>query len=72
MSVGNHYIQFAISVVDGGITVDNDVMNVGFWPIPCIRYHIPALMYATGQEYDGVIHYMANYTLIAMIWIRLD
>ncbi len=70
------YIRYiAMSVVGGGITVDNDVMNVGFWPndVPdplperfhVSGSHVPALMYASGQEYDRVVHYMANYTLTA-------
>ncbi len=68
------YLRYvAMSTVGGGVTVDNDVMNMGFWPtdvpdplperLHVSASHIPTLMYAPGEEYDRVIRFMANYTL---------
>ncbi len=63
-----------MSTVGGGVTVDNDVINTGFWPTDVpdplpVRLRVsshpntPAIMYATGEEYGRVIRLMANYTL---------
>ncbi len=64
----------AMVTVGGGVTVDNDVMNMEFWPTDVPdplpeRLQVssvpdtPALMYAPGEEYDRVIRLMANCTL---------
>lgn len=70
------YIRYlALSAIGGGVSVDNDVINMGFWPsdvpdplpdrLHVSDSHIPTLMYATAREYDRVIHWMANYNMTA-------
>ncbi len=45
------YIRYiALSMVGGGITVDNDVMNMGFWPTDAPPDPLPERLYVTRPD----------------------